>query len=129
MKRVVLLVLIALLAFSSSASAAYTAESQETRYGSVNHYKYAYEVSVSGEPNTEVTVTLMYKGPSGQREPVYGSDVTVTLDASGSAVIYSPDLYCCSATYSNPYANPVVVQAQFEGNEGNVNWFYLHARY
>ncbi|AZS13746.1 hypothetical protein [Paenibacillus lutimineralis] len=129
MKKVVFLVLIAMLAFSSPASAAYTTESQETRYGQPGHSKYAYEVSLSGQPNTQVTVTLMYKGPLGQREPVYGSTITVTLDSSGSAWINGPVLDCCSASYVNPYANPVVVQAQFEGNYGTVNWFYLHAKY
>lgn len=129
MKKVIVLVLIAMFAFSSSASAAYTAESQETRYGQINHSKYYYEVSISGQPNTQATVTLMFKGPAGQREPVYGSTVTVTLDASGSAIIYSPDLYCCTPIASNPYSSPVVVQAQFQGNYGSVNWFYLHARY
>jgi hypothetical protein len=129
MKKVVLLVLIAMLAFSSSAFAVYTTESQETRYGLPGHSKYSYEVSLSGQPNTQVTVTLMYKGPLGQREPVYGSTVTVTLSSSGSALINGPVLDCCSASYLDPYANPVVVQAQFQGNDGTVNWFYLHAKY
>ncbi|RJE88314.1 hypothetical protein D3P07_09860 [Paenibacillus sp. 1011MAR3C5] len=128
MKKVVLLVLIALFAFSSSAYAAYTAESIETRYGTPGYSKHAYEVSVSGQPNTQVTVTLMSKGPLGQREPIYGSTVTVTLDSSGSAWINGPDLDCCWASYTAPYANPVVIQAQFEGNYGTVNWFYLHAK-
>lgn len=129
MKKVLLLVFIAMLAFSSSAFAAYTAESSETRYGLPGHSKYSYEVSLSGQPNTQVTVTLMYKGPLGQREPVYDSTVTVTLNSSGSALVNGPVLDCCSAPYTAPYANPVVIQAQFEGNAGNVNWFYLHPKY
>lgn len=129
MKKVILLVLIAMFAFSSSASAAYTAESVDTRYGQPGHSKYSYSVTLSGEPNTQVTVTLMYKGPWGQREPVYGSAVTVTLNAGGYATVNSPDLYCCTATHTNPYDNPVVAQAQFQGNYGSVLMFYLQPKY
>ncbi|RJX39932.1 hypothetical protein D3P09_11115 [Paenibacillus pinisoli] len=129
MKKVILLVLIAMFAFTSSASAAYTVVSQDTRYGLVGHSKYAYSVTLSGEPNTQVTVTLMYKGPWGQLDPITGSSVTVTLNAGGYATVNSPDLYCCSASNANPYDNPVVVQAQFQGSYGSVFLFSLQPKY
>ncbi|REK74466.1 hypothetical protein [Paenibacillus paeoniae] len=129
MKKVILLVLIAMLAFSSSVSAAYTVESTETRYGQPGYSQYYYEAILTGQPNTQVTVTLMSKGPLGQREPISGSTLTVTLDSTGSASIYGPVVYCCQAPFTNPYASPVVLQAQFQGNSGSINWFFLHVKY
>ncbi len=126
MKRIVLLVLIAMFAFSSSAYAAHTAESQETRSGVPGYSKHVYEVSVSGQPNTDVTVTLVAKGPLGQREPVSGTSITVTLDSTGRAMIYSPDLSCCYTAFNNPTS--YVIQAQFEGNYGTVDSFYLYGK-
>lgn len=89
--------------------------------------KYAYSVTLSGDPNTQVTVTLMYKGPWGQLDPIPGS--SVTLNAGGYATVNSPDIYCCSASNVNPYDNPVVAQAQFQESYGSVFLFSLQPRY
>lgn len=117
MKKVVLILLLALFSFSTSAFAAYTATSHDLTVSQSAQYKLS--VGLWSSTNETVELSLYSKGPSGQLSQVFSTTVNIG-PTSPSPVEYSVG-YLSAGTY--------VLKGQFQGSYGSLGPVSLNQVY
>ncbi|MVP01024.1 hypothetical protein [Paenibacillus lutrae] len=117
MRKVILLVLFAFFALSTSASAAYTATSPDLYAYQSGPYKLS--VGLWSSTNETVQLTLYSKGPSGQLSPVYST--TVAIGPTVPSPVEKNVGYLAPGTY--------VVKGDFQGSYGSLGPVGLYQVY
>jgi len=108
MKKVVLIVLMAFLAFSTNAFAAYTATSYDLTVSQPAQHKIS--VGLWSSTNETVELSLYSKGPLGQLSKVFSRTVNIG-PTTPSPVEYSVG-YLAPGTY--------VIKGEFQGTYGSL---------